>query len=181
MHLSDSSEQRRAEPLILEQISAHVGKVLAKRIVTSPGGARVEIDGVAEADSVFAEVFAHLGALKGGQRHRPAVDALKLITLARRYPKVRLIVAFADAPAVRYLTGTGWRARGDAHMERGDARRFGPRRHPRRATATNDGQQPRRRVGAGFQMITRRGLAFEFRSPFTDRDVRHGASSARCP
>lgn len=110
MHLSDSSEQRRAEPLILEQISAHVGKALAKRIVTLPGGARVEIDGVAEDDSVFAEVFAHVGALKGGQRHKPAVDALKLITLARQYPKARLIVAFADAAAARYLTGVSWRA-----------------------------------------------------------------------
>jgi len=92
VHRSDSGEQRRAEPLILEQVSAHVGKPLAKRIVRLPGGARVEIDGVAEDDSVFAEVFAHVGAVKGGQRHKPAVDALKLITLARQYPN-------AGAPA----------------------------------------------------------------------------------
>lgn len=110
MHLSDSSEQRRAEPLILEQVSAHVGKPLTKRVITLPGGARVEVDGAADDDSVFVEVFAHVGALKGGQRHKPAVDALKLITLARQCPQARLIIAFADAVAARYLTGTGWRA-----------------------------------------------------------------------
>lgn len=110
MHLSDSSEQRGAEPLILEQLSAYVGKPLTKGVVELPGGARVEIDGVADDHSVFAEVFAHIGPLKGGQRHKPAVDALKLITVARQYPNARLIVAFADEAAARYLTGTGWRA-----------------------------------------------------------------------
>ena len=110
MHLSDSSEQRRAEPLILEQVSAYVGKPLTKRVITLPGGARVEVDGVADDDSVFVEVFAHVGGLKGSQRHKPAVDVLKLITLARQCPHARLIVAFADVAAARYLTGTGWRA-----------------------------------------------------------------------
>lgn len=110
MHLSDSTEQRRAEPLILEQVSAYVGKPLTKRIITLPNGARVEVDGVADDNSVFVEVFAHVGALKGGQRHKPAVDALKLITLARPRPQARLIIAFADAVAARYLTGASWRA-----------------------------------------------------------------------
>ena len=110
MHLSDSTEQRRAEPLILAQVSAYVEKPLTKRIITLPDGARVEVDGVADDDSVFVEVFAHVGALKGGQRHKPAVDALKLITLARQHPQARLIIAFADAAAARYLTGASWRA-----------------------------------------------------------------------
>jgi len=110
LHLSDSTEQRQAEPLILEQVAAYVGKPLTKRTITLPHGGRVEVDGVADDDSVFVEVFAHVGALKGSQRHKPAVDALKLITLARQHPQARLIIAFADAAAARYLTGASWRA-----------------------------------------------------------------------
>jgi hypothetical protein len=50
------------------------------------GGAYVDVDGVAADSSAFVEVFAHQGTLKGGQKHKVANDALKLITLGREHP-----------------------------------------------------------------------------------------------
>jgi hypothetical protein len=189
VHLSDSSEQRRAEPLILEQVSAHVGKALAKRVVTLPGGARVEIDGVAEDDSVFAEVFAHLGALKGGQRHKPGADALKLITLARQYPNARIIIAFADAVAARYLTGSGWRAEAMrtwnvevfvATLD--DAVRDGIHAAQLR---TEDDQRRRRRVAPGVRVIAHQadwGLErFHGRATFATRIRTVGLVAQKSP
>jgi hypothetical protein len=75
-----------------------------------PGGARVDIDGVADAPLTFVEVFAHQGALRGGQHHKVSTDALKLITLGRAFPVARLVLAFADAAACRSLLGRSWRA-----------------------------------------------------------------------
>lgn len=74
------------------------------------GGARVDLDGAADDDSIFVEVFAHQGPLKGGQIHKVARDALKLITLGRQYPKARLIIALADEDAARFTAGKGWLA-----------------------------------------------------------------------
>jgi hypothetical protein len=104
-HLNDSDAQRQAEPLILGLVAATLGVVLKPRSLQLPGGARVDIDGVADDESVFVEVFAHQGPLKSGQLHKVARDALKLITLARTRDDPRLIIAFGDAEAARYVTG----------------------------------------------------------------------------
>lgn len=75
-----------------------------------PGGARVDVDGVADAPLTFVEVFAHQGALRGGQHHKVSTDALKLITLGRAFPDARLILAFGDDAACRSLLGRSWKA-----------------------------------------------------------------------
>jgi hypothetical protein len=75
-----------------------------------PGGARVDVDGVADTPLTFVEVFAHQGALRGGQHHKVSTDALKLITLARAFPGARLILAFGDEAACRSLLGRSWKA-----------------------------------------------------------------------
>jgi hypothetical protein len=63
------------------------------------GGARVDVDGMSPDETIFVEVFAHQGRLKGAQFHKVARDALKLVTLARSRSASRLIIAFGDADA----------------------------------------------------------------------------------
>ncbi len=109
-HESDSHEQRRAEPLILAGVSAAVGVELRPRSLRLDGGARVDVDGVATDESVLVEIFAHQGPLKGGQLHKVARDALKLITLARSQERSRLIIAFGDSDAAACVSGASWLA-----------------------------------------------------------------------
>ena len=80
---SDSSTQRDAERLILDAVARSVGVLLTPNRLTLRNGAFVDVDGVATDESVLVEVFAHQGHLKGGQRHKIAGDALKLISIAR--------------------------------------------------------------------------------------------------
>ena len=107
-HQSDSLEQRTAEPLILAGVSKIVGVELAPRSLRLDGGARVDVDGVAPDESVFVEVFAHQGRLKGAQFHKVARDALKLITLGRSRAGSKLIIAFGDPDAAACITGASW-------------------------------------------------------------------------
>jgi hypothetical protein len=109
-HLSDSSVQQAAESLIRKQVAEYVGKPLTPMSVKLGTGAPVQVDGVAADESVFVEIFAHHGALKGGQRHKVATDALKLITVGRRRADAQLILAFADEAAAAFATKGTWMA-----------------------------------------------------------------------
>ena len=95
-HQSDSSEQQAAEELIRSQVAAYLGKELKSATLKLEGGAAVQVDGIAADGSAFVEIFARQGALKGGQRHKVATDALKLITIGRSRPVADLVIAFAD-------------------------------------------------------------------------------------
>lgn len=59
---------------------------------------------------MLVEIFAHQGRLKGGQVHKVARDALKLVTLARTRPESRLVLAFGDQVAADFLLGQSWLA-----------------------------------------------------------------------
>lgn len=108
-HQSDSSEQLGAESLILGGLAPEYGPLHPANLVL-PGGARVDVDGVAPDVSVFVEAFAHQGRMKGSQPKKVAQDALKLITLRRTYPAARVVLAFADELAARSVLGKGWLA-----------------------------------------------------------------------
>jgi hypothetical protein len=109
-HLSDSSAQREAEPLILATLGAKLGVDLAPRRLSLPGGAQCDVDGVSADEMVLVEVFAHQGPLKGGQRGKIARDALKLITLGQHRAGARLILALADEASVKPLMAKSWLA-----------------------------------------------------------------------
>lgn len=109
-HASDSREQRLAEPLILAGVGNELGVELAPRSLQLEHGARVDVDGVASDDSIIVEIFAHQGRLRGGQFHKVARDALKLITLKRTRPTAQLVLAFADPDAAACVTGASWLA-----------------------------------------------------------------------
>jgi len=107
-HQSDSSAQQGAEPLIREKVAEYIGKPLTPKTLKLDGGTSVQVDGSTSDESVFLEIFARQGALKGGQRHKVATDALKLITLGRSRPDAQLIIAFGDAEAAAYATTGTW-------------------------------------------------------------------------
>jgi hypothetical protein len=109
-HQSDSSAQREAEPLIRRKVAEHVGKALSPAKLELEGGNLVHVDGASSDETVLVEIFAHQGPLKGGQRHKVAQDALKLITLGRSRPDAQLILAFADEDAASYASKGTWLA-----------------------------------------------------------------------
>jgi hypothetical protein len=109
-HQSDSAVQLDAEPLILAALSAQLGTPLTPQRFTLPEGATADVDGASADGNVLVEVFAHQGALKGGQRGKIARDALKLITLGQARPGARLILALADPAAAKPLTAKSWLA-----------------------------------------------------------------------
>jgi hypothetical protein len=109
-HRSDSAVQLAAEAVIREKLADLVGKPLAPATVTFDTGAPVQVDAVAADESVLAEIFARQGKLKGGQQKKVALDAFKLVTLARSRPQAQLILAFADDAAAAYARGAGWLA-----------------------------------------------------------------------
>lgn len=109
-HQSSSAEQQSAEAVILAALSVQLGTSVCARKVDLPGGASMNVDGVADEPLTFVEVFAHQGQLKGGQHHKVSTDALKLVTLGRVYPQARLILAFGDQAATSTLSGGGWKA-----------------------------------------------------------------------
>jgi hypothetical protein len=107
-HPSDSSAQADAEWWILHALGKTIDVALDQHVDVAIGDAIVKPDGVAMDHSVFVEVFAHIGKLKSGQRHKVSTDALKLIAIREVYPKARLILAFADQDAAGSVTG--WKA-----------------------------------------------------------------------
>ena len=109
-HQISSHEQQEAEAVIVAAVAAELGCAIAPRSMQLPGGARVDVDGVADTPLAFVEVFAHQGALRGGQHHKVSTDALQLITLGRAFPGARLILAFGDEAACRSLLGRSWKA-----------------------------------------------------------------------
>ena len=108
---TDSQEQRVAERLILDGVEREVNVALEPKRLALGSGAAVDVDGVSGDESVLVEVFAHHGQLKGGQPHKIAGDALKLITLAHeRRPRPRLVLAFADEKLAEWSAGKSWLA-----------------------------------------------------------------------
>lgn len=108
---SDSSVQRDAERAILDVIGKRLGCVLEHRVITLPGGQRVDVDGVSDNPSVLVEAFARQGALLGGQRHKVAGDILKLATVKQlTHRDARLVLALASDDAAKWLTGNTWLA-----------------------------------------------------------------------
>jgi len=96
---SDSLVQREAEALIRAKVAEEIGAQLEPRTVKLPGGATMQLDGVAGepgAETVFVEIFAHQGEMKGGQKRKVGQDAFKLVTLGRLRPGARLVLALAD-------------------------------------------------------------------------------------
>jgi hypothetical protein len=107
-HPSNSEAQVLAEAAILDALGESLGVTLQQGATVALGDSHVCPDGVTDDGSVFVEVFAHIGKLRGGQRHKVSTDALKLLAIRETHPDARLILAFGDGEAAASVSG--WKA-----------------------------------------------------------------------
>jgi hypothetical protein len=100
----DSSEQRRAEGVILRLLGEHLGLTLQPRTIPLGNGVRVEVDGADAALTTLVEVWARHGAPKPAQKHKVLADALKLIYVAKALPTTpRLVLCLCDTEAAHHF------------------------------------------------------------------------------
>lgn len=112
-HASDSSVQQNAEAVMLKWYSQRHGVHVEPRRIDLPSGSFVHVDGVATNESGefthLVEVYARVGVLKGGQLHKIARDALKLLTLrAAMTTDAQLTILLASPDAEACVTGRSW-------------------------------------------------------------------------
>jgi hypothetical protein len=85
-----------------------LGVTLSQGAEIPLGDSQVFPDGVAADNSIFVEVFAHIGKLRGGQKHKVSTDALKLLAIREAHPDARMVLAFADEETAASVSG--WKA-----------------------------------------------------------------------
>lgn len=107
-----SAEQRAAEALMIAYVADELGVELAPQRITTPTGARVEIDGVDDARTVLVEAWAHQGPPKPAQKNKVLADAFKLSWIASTTtPRPRLVLCFSDDTAAKpFREGRTWAA-----------------------------------------------------------------------
>lgn len=109
----NSEEQRQAERVMLDRLGERRGVVFRAKRLTVPSGARVELDGVNEEQTILVECWAHQGPPKSAQRHKVLADALKLSWIrSTLHPPPELILCLCDpAAAAPFLPGArSWAA-----------------------------------------------------------------------
>jgi hypothetical protein len=109
IHPADSSAQSNAEEAFRAAVEKRLRVKLPKTKISLGSKTYVEVDGVSASGHVYVEFFAHVGALKSGQRRKVASDALKLVTLTRGQEGVAAYIAVCDPVVADYLeSGTNW-------------------------------------------------------------------------
>lgn len=107
-HKSDSKEQRVAESLILRALESQIG-------ANFQADAKLELEVGVEPDAIdpekriVAEVYAHIGPVKGPQLHKIKGDILKLALIGQKLgPEWRKLLAFGCEKAALYARGKSW-------------------------------------------------------------------------
>ena len=110
MHPSDSSEQRKTEPILITGLSKQLGVALQGRKLDLTN-CKIQIDGYSDNPPVMCEASSRIGEPKGGQINKVMKDALKLLfadaLLGGRHRKILL---FADEAAKEPFVGDKWQA-----------------------------------------------------------------------
>ncbi|MDI6616523.1 MAG: hypothetical protein QME27_07395 [Syntrophaceae bacterium] len=110
-HPSDSLVQETAEVELLRLLSKKLGYVLVPHKIKLNQKSSIQIDGFSCEGRILCEVYAHIGALRGGQPDKIAADILKLnLSANRKGGQWRKILLFADETACRHLRGASWLA-----------------------------------------------------------------------
>jgi len=111
-HPSHSGVQSEAEKATIKLLSVQLGVPLRHEKVMLREGVAVHIDGYHEGPPlILAEVFAHQGPLKSGQRHKLMSDALKLLAASRMLRlegEATLMLVLTDERAAEDFK-RGWR------------------------------------------------------------------------
>ncbi len=82
-HASDSSEQRKAEEIIVQRLSREIGIKLEPKILQLANDTNVQLDGYSKEEKILCEVYAHIGKLKGAQPDKVASDMLKMLLIEK--------------------------------------------------------------------------------------------------
>ena len=109
----DSTEQRRAEHVLIASLSRRLGvRLRPHRLELRPRGLGwLELDGYSESPLVLCEAWAHIGSPKSAQVAKVMKDALKLLYVSKlRKGKGRRILLFADRAAAGFFQDRGWMA-----------------------------------------------------------------------
>lgn len=110
-HPSDSVVQQNAEIELLQILGRKLTHNLKPHNIRLNNKSSIQIDGFSAEGRILCEVYAHIGALRGGQPDKIAADILKL-NLAERQKggRWRKILLFADELACKQLKGLSWLA-----------------------------------------------------------------------
>jgi hypothetical protein len=105
----DSSEQREAEPVVLEALSTRLRVRLVPKRVSLPDGAWCEIFGFSEEPPILAEVCVHQGPLKGGQKRKLMADVFKMLFVEKTLRReCRKVMVLADTEAAAFFSTRAW-------------------------------------------------------------------------
>ena len=104
-----SEEQREAEGVMLELLSARLGVKLQPQSIHLPSGVRLEVDGACDDPPILCEAWAHQGAAKSAQRDKVAKDILKFLILKEAAQEAGAPTASAHPPIWRCRSGQGVR------------------------------------------------------------------------
>ncbi len=104
---SSSVEQQEAEVFIADIVERWLGFRLERGAKVALGeGVHIEPNLYSEDKRIICEIFAHIGALKVGQKHKISQDILKMLLLEKSTGfQYRKIVVVADDKVEKYLQG----------------------------------------------------------------------------
>ena len=107
-HLSDSSEQQKAEAYMLKALERNLGlKFDPSASLSIDIG--VEPDAIDPHQKVVVEAYARVGPVKGAQLHKIKGDILKLALVDKKLGEGwRKIICFASEDAAKYVKGKSW-------------------------------------------------------------------------
>ncbi len=110
-HPSDSNVQQDVETELLDLLARKLGYHLEPHDIKLNDKSSIQIDGFSSDGRILCEIYAHVGALRGGQFDKVAADILKLnLAAGRKGSQWRKILLFADSQARKVLRGSSWLA-----------------------------------------------------------------------
>lgn len=107
-HQSDSTVQVEAEETIRRCFFEEKNVVVEPRTILL-NGSKVFVDGVCDEPRWLAEIYAHVGKLRGAQPKKIAQDILKLVTIRAAVPdwtESKLTILFADNDAMQCVASS---------------------------------------------------------------------------
>ena len=102
-----SDEQQKAEIIIGDRVEEYLACPLKRneRVVLTEG-VHIVPDLYSEKDRIVGEIFAHIGSLKVGQKHKMSQDILKMLLLEQiKGVKYRKVLVIVDDKIEAYLKG----------------------------------------------------------------------------